>query len=94
MERNSLVKNISDNLNDSSNEKNCFNLSVVTDSEGLSTSYSYSNTYSSLSLTDKNLKAHGTEIPYSYMNSISYPTGAVYTFTKRDTTDKFWYRWY
>ncbi len=23
------------------------------------------------------------------MNSISYPTGAVYTFTKRDTTDNF-----
>ena len=83
-----LGEDISDNLNDSSNKK-LFNLSVVTDSEGLSTSYSYSNTYSSLSLTDKNLKAHGTEIPYSYMNSISYPTGAVYTFTKRDTTDNF-----
>lgn len=79
---------ISDSLNSQPNPK-LFNLTVVTDSEGLSTKYSYDNSYSLLSITDKNLEAHGTEIPYSYMNSISYPTGALYIFSKKDRKDNF-----
>ncbi len=82
------TNDVSDSLNWQPNPK-LFNLSVVTDSEGLSTNYSYSNTYGMLSLTDKNLKVHGTEIPYSSINSITYPTGAAYNFTRSTLTDNF-----
>lgn len=76
-------------IEDITERVNMYKLAKVYDAERLETTYSYNISYAQVSMTDKNMRTYGSEIPYSSLEIKTYPTGANTRFIKTTEKDNF-----